>query len=113
MTTANLTKFVSNLKWPALISAALVLPLMILEWVNRRAFHEGFPIPLFTTLWLLLVVFMLILRPILRNVRAGNRSMGNPLILALKVVILLLIAWLWISILMDQMPCFLGVPSCD
>jgi hypothetical protein len=24
-----------------------------------------------------------------------------------------LIAWLWISIVLDRMPCFLGVPNCD
>jgi hypothetical protein len=103
----------TNLKWPAFISAILVFPLLILEWVNRRAFQEGFPIPLFAILWLLPVVFMFILAPVVRNVRAGKRTTGKPLILALRVVLMLLIAWLWINILVDQMPCFLGVPSCD
>jgi len=27
--------------------------------------------------------------------------------------VLILIAWLWAGALVDQMPCFLGVPNCD
>lgn len=36
-----------DLRAPAVISAMLVLPLMILEWLNRRDFHEDYPIALF------------------------------------------------------------------
>jgi hypothetical protein len=28
-------------------------------------------------------------------------------------IVLGVIAWFWIAILTDQMPCFLGVPNCD
>jgi hypothetical protein len=31
----------------------------------------------------------------------------------LRVVFLAFIARMWIGILIDQMPCFLGVPNCD
>jgi hypothetical protein len=31
----------------------------------------------------------------------------------LKALWLLFVAWLWIGILIDQMPCFLGVQNCD
>jgi ABC-type amino acid transport system permease subunit len=86
---------------------------MILELINRRSFHEGFPIVLFGLLWLLPVAFILILMPIVRNVRAGNRIMVNPISLLLRVAFLILIAWLWGGIILDQMPCFLGVPNCD
>ena len=47
-----------------MISAILTLPFMILEWVNRRDFHEDFPIPLFGILWLLPAAFIFILTPI-------------------------------------------------
>ena len=33
--------------------------------------------------------------------------------LKISALAALLTAWLWIGILMDQMPCFLGVPNCD
>jgi hypothetical protein len=42
-----------DLKTSALASSALVLPFMILELVNQRSFHEGYPIPLFSLMWLL------------------------------------------------------------
>jgi uncharacterized membrane protein len=86
---------------------------MSLELINRRSFHEDFPIPLFGILWLLPVTFILILMPIVRNVRAGNRIRVNPISLLLRVAFLILIAWLWVGIILDQMPCFLGVPNCD
>jgi len=103
----------TTLRSPAIISSILVLPFMILELMNRRSFHEGFPIPLFGILWLLPVAFILILMPIVRNVQAGNRIMADPISLLLRVAFLILIAWLWSGIILDQMPCFLGVPNCD
>ena len=103
----------TNLRLPAIISSILVLPFMILELVNRRSFDEGFPIVLFGLLWLLPVAFILILMPIVRNVRAGNRIKVNPISLWLGVALLILITWLWVGTILDQMPCFLGVPNCD
>jgi len=102
-----------NLRSPALISLLLVLPFMILELINRQSFNEGFPIPLFVILWLLPLIFIVVLMPIVRNVRAGDSLMAHPIQLLIRVVILVLIAWMWTSLLVDQMPCFLGVPNCD
>jgi lysylphosphatidylglycerol synthetase-like protein (DUF2156 family) len=102
-----------NLRTPALISSVLVLPFMTLEFVNRRAFDEGLPVPLFAIMWLLPLSFILILMPIVRNLRAQERSTANPLSSLLGVVCLILLAWLWVGIIHDQMPCFLGVPNCD
>ena len=86
---------------------------MTLEFVNRRAFDEGLPVPLFAIMWLLPLSFILILMPIVRNLRAQERSTANPLSSLLGVVCLILLAWLWVGIIHDQMPCFLGVPNCD
>lgn len=102
-----------NLRSPALISLLLVLPFMILELINRQGFNEGFPIPLFVIMWLLPLIFIVVLMPIVRNVRAGNSLMASPISLLIRVVLLILIAWMWTSLLIDQMPCFLGVPNCD
>ncbi len=101
------------LKWPVVISTLLVLPFMVLEWVKRRAFQEEFPLPLFGLLWLLPVAFILLLTPVVRVIRVGKSLRGKPLLLFLRVVFLILIAMLWTSLLLDQMPCFLGVPNCD
>lgn len=106
----------ANPRSAAIISFLLVLPFMILELINRRNFSEGFPIPLFGILWLLPMIFIVILMSLARIVRAGNRMMANPanlLLLLSRVAILALIAMMWAGILVDQMPCFLGVPNCD
>jgi FtsH-binding integral membrane protein len=102
-----------HLRFPALISSALVLPLVILELVNRRDYHEGFPVPLFGILWLLPMAFVLVLMPIVRKVQAGARTTPDTIGILLGGVLLILIASAWAGILLDQMPCFLGVPFCD
>ena len=102
-----------NLKTQVIISLALVLPFMILELINRRSFQEGFPVALFGMMWLLPLSFILILMSSVRSLRAGNRNPANWLVLLPKVVLLILIAWVWASLMIDQLPCFLGVPKCD
>ena len=68
---------------------------------------------LFGLLWLLPTVFMAILLPMVRNVRAGTVTLANPVFLVLRVVSLLILAWVWGALMIDQLPCFLGVPNCD
>ncbi len=99
----------------ALISFILVLPFAILESlfnsVNRQnAFGL---IVLFGLLWLLSMAFIVILAPIVRTLRAGNNIMAHPTNLLFRVAFLALIAIIWAGILIDQLPCFLGVPNCD
>jgi hypothetical protein len=53
-----------------LISAALVAPFIVLQWVNRRAFHEDFPFLLFTFMSLHSVFIVLLLTPALQRLRA-------------------------------------------
>lgn len=103
----------ANLRSPALISLILVVPFMIMEVVNRRNFNEGFPIPLFVIMWLLPILFIIIFMPIVRNARSGNSIIASPARLLIRVIILVFIAWMWTGLLIDQMPCFLGIPNCD
>jgi hypothetical protein len=63
----------------ALISFLLILPFMIMEVVNRRNFNEDFPAFLFFVMWLNLFAVSLMLLPIVRSRRTGNREMANPL----------------------------------
>jgi hypothetical protein len=102
----------ANFKTAAIVSSILVLPFMILELINRRNIYSGFPIALFVFMWLLPLAFTIILMPILRTLLTENRTV-NPISLVPRVALLLLIAWLWVSLVVDQMPCFLGVPNCD
>lgn len=98
---------------PATISLVLVLPFMIMELVNRRGLPQDFPVPLFGMMWLLTLSFILILTPLVRNLREGNGNLINQLTLLPKLVLLIIIAGLWVGLTVDQMPCFLGVPNCD
>jgi uncharacterized membrane protein len=102
-----------NLGLPVIIGSIVVLPFLLLELINRRAFNEDFPLTLFTTLWLLPVIFLFILLPLIQKVRAGENIFANPFHLVLSGSLLILIAWIWVSTILDQMPCFLGVPLCD
>jgi hypothetical protein len=94
-----------------IVSSVLVLPFMILELANRPL--ENFPIPLFAVLWLLPLAVTLTLTPIVRAARAGARIAANPFGLLVRVAFVGLAVWLWGGIVLDQMPCFLGVPNCD
>ena len=105
----------ANLISAALISFILVLPFAILESLNYTITKQNTPglIVLFCLLWLLPTAFILILVPIVRTARAGQSLMVNPLTLLSRVALLALIAMMWGGILIDQMPCFVGVPNCD
>ena len=105
--------FLSNLKIPAIVSLILVAPFMLMEFVNRRQYHEGYPIVLFIVLWILPFIFIAIVTPLARDARAGVDILARPLSLGVKVSILLLLATMWFGLVIDQMPCFMGVPMCD
>lgn len=101
-----------SVRTPALVSSALVIPFIVLESINRRGFHEEFPIVLFGLMWLLPFSFALISTPVVRGLMARSRGLVARRLLP-KAVLLIFIAWLWVSLTVDQMPCFLGVPNCD
>lgn len=96
---------------PAFISLGLLLPFVVLELINRRRLSEGFPFALFALMWALTFSFILILISIVRRLR--ERDGEQTIALAPKVILLTLIASLWGFLVIDQMPCFLGVLNCD
>lgn len=104
----------TDLRSAAIISFILVLPFAILESLFNTVNKQnalGLTV-LFGLLWLLPMAFIVILGPIVRNVRARNSRMANPNLL-LRVAFLALIGMAWGGLLLDQMPCFTGVPNCD
>ena len=107
----------STLKHPALAGAALALPFLALELtLNRSGFSPKYALDtavLFGALWLLPAAFALIGLPLAHSARAGENVLATPARLLIKVALLVLIAALWISLLANQLPCFLGIPNCD
>jgi hypothetical protein len=104
---------VRAMRTAAICSAALLLPFLVLEIVNRGFLEADFPIVLFGILWLLPFVILLIVLPMVRQLRA-ERLVGRAALLAVfKGALVLGLASMWLLIVVDQMPCFLGVPNCD
>ena len=105
-------KAFENLKTSAIVASVLVVPFMILEVVNQDLI-AGFPVALFVFMWGLPFAFISILIPIVRSLQPGHRNLPNTIVALPKIVLLIGIAWFWTALVVDQMPCFLGVPNCD
>ena len=64
--------------------------------------------------FLLSVLACVIVRaPIVRTMRAGGSLLAHPINLMLAVVILSFITMLVVGLIVDQYPCWIGVPNCD
>lgn len=106
-------KILQSVKLPVIIGFLTTFPFVILELANRRNFDYEFPFFLFLIMWLMSTLFVIFLVPIVRDVRAGNNSSIKPINLFIRFASMLLIAFIWTGIVLDQMPCFLGIPNCD
>lgn len=95
------------------IGATLVAPFIVLQLVNRRTIEEDFPFVLFTFMSLNALLIGLLLTPALRHLRAGRspRALGLARWAALSLGIVLV--FVYANVVIDQLPCFLGVPNCD
>ena len=105
----------TNLKSAAIISFFLVLPLAILDFLFNPLRRQNLldPIVLFGLLWLLPMVFIVLFAPIVQSIRAGNNILTSPVTLLFRVAFLIFIAWIWGVAIIDQLPCFIGIPNCD
>jgi hypothetical protein len=96
-----------------LISSTLVVPFVVLQVVNRRAFPEAFPFVLFIFMSLHSLLIVLSLMPALRRFRSARKlsalTLGHWAGLVVSVILVLIYA----NVIIDQLPCFLGVPNCD
>ena len=72
----------------------------------------GSLIALGTTL-LVLTAFLINLMQILRTIRAGGSITAHPVNFVLAVVTFAAIAMVIGGIIVDQFPCWIGVPNCD
>ncbi len=130
---ATMENIISNGKSAALIGFLLAMPLAILlliavsdlEPINGfyrtlTTEADGHSINTFGrimeigALLLLALGFVISLVPVVRNARAGyGFTAANPLNLLVASALFIFIAWLVISNVIDQYPCWIGVPNCD
>lgn len=101
----------------ALFGLVLIAPFAFMEYWNNPVIHNGelpFPFLLFFALWIPPTIFFLGAAPIVRAVRAGESVLAHPISLVLRVLFLLFFALIWVRMILNEMPCFLGgVPGCD
>jgi len=118
----------TNPKSAAMISVALILAPGILPLLNSvgwlsldRLFNGPNPevayLPgLFISLGLILFPMaagIIAGRPIVSTLRAGGRLFAHPINLIIIVVISFLFAAAVVGLIVDQWPCFMGIPNCD
>ena len=98
---------------PLLISATVVAPFIVLQLVNRRALHEDFPFVLFTFMALHSLIVVLLLTPALRRLRAERTLRALKLGHWAGLLLGAFLGYVFADVVIDQFPCFLGVPNCD
>ena len=104
----------TDIRSAAFVSSVLVLPFVILEFVFNNVNKQnalGLTL-LFGLLWLLPSAFIVSLGPIVRSLWARS-GMMSPTNLLLRVAFSAVVAMAWGVLLIDQLPCFVGVPNCD
>ena len=125
---AQRNTLLTNPGWAAIISLALILSpglLPLLEsvgWLSLDRLFNGpnpevvYPPGVFMSLGLIvfpITAGLIAGRPIVSSLRAGGSLFAHPLHLIIVVVISLLFAAGVVSWIVDQWPCFIGVPNCD
>lgn len=108
-----MSKYLYSPVLAALGGTVLTAPFIILEWINTPGFWSmGIP-PLFFIMWLSGGVFTYTLESVLRSLQDKKKTKERLLFLIVKVVFLMLLAWIFVGLVIDQWPCFMGVPNCD
>lgn len=92
-----------------------VLPFVVLEIACNRAAPITLPdaILLFGLLGLLGMVFAAVCLSLWRDLQSGRSPSTWSSLQWLRIFMLVMTFVVWISIVIDQMPCFLGLPDCD
>ena len=111
----SMNRMIRDFRWSAVIGIAMIVPFALLELTLNQASKTvaNFPFALFALLWLLPMLFTFTFMPLIRSGQTGGALTASPLRLVGRVSLLALLALLWVAILRDQLPCFLGVPNCD
>lgn len=124
-----MTKTLTNPRSAEIIVLVLALPFLAISALQilnieppfAQAFNQPDPdkpnfyntvIPLGA--FLLAIVASLIARTsIVQNLQMRGGLLTHPIRLILVLMMLFILAWSWGSFVIDQWPCFVGVPNCD
>jgi len=129
----SMKNILTNSKSATILSFILILPLAILFPITTLEIEPfyGFLMPLFTEadgytttafgkIVMIVAIFLLPVAafivsfiPILRNVRVGNSIIAHPINFLLAIAIFSFIIMFMGGIIVDQYPCWIGVPNCD
>ena len=90
-----------------------VLPFVIMESINLGHVPDPFPYAIFLYLWLMFALFLLCLFAILRLTKSRVSKKERLPAYLLNVLVLIFTGISIVALIVDQMPCFLGVPNCD
>ena len=124
---------ISNNKSSAIIGFLLAMPLTILLLIEISGIEplHGFLVTLTTeggdnprlstfgkiltlgALLLLPIGFIISLVPMVRNARTGYGFAASPVNMLIAAALFIFIAILVIGFVIDQYPCWIGVPNCD
>ena len=98
---------------PILLGLLCTLPFFIMESVSLGGIPDPFPTAIFLYLWLMFSLLLLSLFAIFRLGKTKQSRKERLPAYLLNALVLLFCAISITMLLIDQMPCFLGVPYCD
>lgn len=108
-----MSNIILNPKVAVFIGFLAVLPFMFMEWINASNLpRSNFPIQIFIALWIEAVIFILLLGSMANTLRRKNILGKDYIYFLLKAIFSGMIAWAWITLILDQIPCFLGATGC-
>jgi hypothetical protein len=120
---AQKNSLLTNPRSTLMISMLFILSIVILSFVASSGSNSEqtsvFGIQLTSQLMILILLSLPIAagiiagRPIVSTLRTGGSLFMHPIHLLIVVVISILFAAGIISLIVDQWPCFMGVPNCD
>lgn len=90
-------------------SLIILLPFALMELINRSDYDDSFPVMLFAVLWVLSFGSITSVRSLIKLMKEKKQPWAMLGFFILAGVS----CGLWLSLVCDQLPCFLGVENCD
>ena len=104
----------ADLRLAMFASSLLIMPFAIMESVNTALTRQNASgiFLLFGLLWVLPVIFLVLMLPVVRTLKVGHER-PTAFGLLVSIAFAVLVGAAGGGIVLDQLPCFLGVPNCD
>ena len=104
----------ADLRLAMFVSSLLIMPFAVLESVNTALTRQNASgiFVLFGLLWVLPVILLVLVLPVVRTLKVKHERTASFGLLVSIALGGFAVAF-WGGILLDQLPCFLGVPNCD